>query len=240
MTGVKFEGTEIPTITIPKNTLLFRAAMHLESDFVGRDIGGKLCIPPNYNVFFYYTPFAVDSVKWYDKIAKIEVCKTTRDIEVVSMINPSPFDRGSRFRDQPFMLSCDSDQLKKTCLKGKKDDPCYRESFLEEFPQISGWTALAATDAKQLQVALNGKLKKYKKWIPLVKDKRGVEGTAEVSLYPLVKRQMKDVFIEHPESFKGSSEYNYEFITTLSRNCSDREKFMNEHAILKDGRFEYH
>ena len=58
---MKFEGTEIPTITIPKNTLLFRASKHLESDFVGVDVG-KLCIPPNYNVFFYYTPFAVDSV----------------------------------------------------------------------------------------------------------------------------------------------------------------------------------
>jgi len=235
---MKFEGTEIPTITIPKNTLLFRASKHLESDFVGVDVG-RLCIPPNYNVFFYYTPFAVDSVKWYDDIANIEVCKTTRDIEVVSMISPSPFDRGSRFKDQPFMLNCDSDKLKKTCLKGNQYDPCFRESFLEEFPQISGWTALAATDSKQLQTALKGKLKKYKKWIPLVKDARGVEGTPEVALYPLQKRHLKDIFIDHPESFKASENFNYEFITTLSRNCDDREKFMKEHTILKDGKFQY-
>ena len=236
---MKFEGTEIPTIIIPKNTLLFRASKHSESDFVGVDVKHKLCIPPNYNVFFYYTPFAVDSVKWYDDIRTIEVCRTTHDIEVVSMINPSPFDRGSRFKDQPFMLNCDSDKLKKTCLNGKSTDPCFRETFLKEFPEISGWTALAATDSKQLQIALKGKLKNYKQWIPLVKDKRGIEGTAEIALYPLIKRRTEDIFIDHPEEFKSNSTFNYEFITTLSRSCSDREKFMKDHAILKDGKFQY-
>ena len=52
METVEFEGAEIPIITIPKNTLLFRAVKHPEADYVGRELGGRVCIPPNYNVFF--------------------------------------------------------------------------------------------------------------------------------------------------------------------------------------------
>ena len=241
MDYVEFEGTQVPIITIPKNTLLFRATEHTETDYVGRDLGkGKLCIPPNFNVFFYYTPFAIDSVKWYDKIKDIEVCVTTKDIKVVSLISPSKYTRSSRFEDQPFLLPCNSDKLKKACFKTREADPCFRDSFLEEFEDVIGWTALAKKDADQLMAAIKrGSLKKYAKYIPLVKDDRGVEGTAEVVLYPLTKRQTESIYIEHPESFKGNSDFNYRYITSLNRNCDDREKFMRQHAVLKNGMFQY-
>ena len=239
METIEFEETEIPVIKIPKGTLLFRATQHTEMDYVGRDLGGRLCIPPNYNVFFYYTPFAIDSVKWYDRIMNIEACVTTKELMIVSLISPSEFTRTSRYDSkQPFLLPCNSDELKKACFKSRQADPCFRDSFIEEFPQVVGYTAIAKEDADRLMLSIKkGKLKKYAKYIPLAKDDRGIEGTPEVVLYPLTKRQTESIYIDHPESFKGSSEYNYKYITSLNRNCDDREKFMKEHAVLKEGKY---
>lgn len=241
METVEFDGKEIPVITIPKGTLLFRATHHVEADYVGRDMGhGKLCIPPNYNVFFYYTPFAIDSVKWYDQIMNIEACVTTRNIRIVSLISPSKYTRTSRFDKEFVMTTCNSDELKKACFKSRQADPCFRNDFLEEFPDIVGYTAIAKEDADKLVAAVKrGKLKKYAKYIPLTTDDRKVEGTPEIVLYPLVKRNPESIYIDHPESFKGNNSFNYVHIASLNRNCDDRDKFMKDHAVLKDGHFQY-
>ena len=84
-----------------------------------------------------------------------------------------------------------------------------------------------------------GRLRTYKKYIPLVKDARGVEGTAEIVLYPLTKRRTESIYIEHPEAWKASQQFNYEHIETLNRNCEDRRVFMDKHATLKDGMYIY-
>lgn len=241
METVEFDEKEIPVITIPKGTLLFRAVQHEETDYVGREVGqGKLCIPPNYNVFFYYTPFAIDSVKWYDRIMNIEVCVATKNLKIVSLISPSKYTRSSRFDKDFAMVPCDSDELKRACFKTRVADPCFRDEFLAEFPDIVGYTAIAKEDADRLMAAVKrGKLKKYAKYIPITTDNRGVEGTPEVVLYPLTKRQTESIYIQHPESFRGNNKFNYEHIASLNRNCDDREKFMKEHAVLKDGMYQY-
>lgn len=241
METVEFNGKEIPITIVPKGTLLFRAVQHEEADYVGRDLGhGRLCIPPNYNVFFYYTPFAIDSVTWYDRIMNIEVCVATRDLTIVSLVLPSKYTRTSRFDKDFVMVPCNSDELKKACFKNRVADPCFRDAFMEEFPNIVGYTAIAKEDADRLMASIKrGKLKPYAKYIPLTKDDRGVEGTPEISLYPLVKRNLDSIYIEHPESFKASQAFNYRHIATLNRNCEDRETFMKKHAVLKDGMYRY-
>ena len=240
MEYVDFEGVKVPVITIPKNTLLFRAVIHEEADYTGRDVGNRLCIPPNYNVFFYYTPFAVDSAKWYDKIQNVEVCVATQDLTIVSLISPSEFSRSSRYEKQPFLLPCNSDKLKKACFKSRTANPCFRDSFLEAFPNIVGYTSLAKEDADDLMASVKrGSLKRYAKYIPLKKDARGVEGTPEVVLYPLTKRSTQSIYIDHPEEWKATQRFNYEHIATLNRNCEDRKVFMDKHAVLKDGKYMY-
>ena len=240
MEYVEFEGAQVPILTIPKNTLLFRAAMNDERDYTGVDLGNKLCIPPNYNVFFYFTPFAVDSVKWYDRIQNIQVCRTTQELKIVSLISPSEYTRNSRYDKQPFLLPCDSDQIKKSCFKSRNADPCFRDSFIQTFPNVVGYTALPKKDADALMANVKrGKLRTYAKYIPLVKDARGVEGTPEVVLYPLTKRRTESIYINHPEEWKATQRFNYEHIETLNRNCEDRKVFMDKHATLKDGMYTY-
>lgn len=227
---IEFDGKQIRLLKIPKDTLLFRAVQHSESDFVGADVSpGKLCIPVNYNVFFYTSPFVVDGVHWFDDgFPNVDVYKTPHELTVVSLLKPSKLTRSSRKNPGEIIESCN---LQKACLKGREYDPCFKPKFLKQYPNVHGWVALTAADSREVVNAIKqGKLDA--KDIPMVEDSRGVRGPAEIALYPLKTRSLEDVFIEHPTAWKASKqgEYNYEHVVTLARHCKDRAEFMQEHA----------
>jgi len=219
-----FKGAKIPILTIPKGTLLFRAVRHSEGDFSGADVSpGKRCIPKNYNVFFYMNPFVPEIHPELSKVPNVDVYETPHDLKVVSMVRPSPYSRGSHHKSGEFpMISCD--QIKDTCLKGRDYDPCFKDEFLETFPDIHGWVAVGRSDSKKLLDAM--KKGDVPKDVHLVKDQRGVEGAMELALYPLRKREMDNVYIEHPVDWTAKHEFNYKHVATLKRNCSDRKEFL--------------
>ena len=219
-----FKGAKIPIITIPKGTLLFRAVRHSEGDFSGADISpGKRCIPKNYNVFFYMNPYVPEIHPELAKVPNVDVYETPHDLKVVSMVRPSPYSRGSHYKTEKFpMISCD--QIKDTCLKGREYDPCFKDEFLETFPDVHGWVAVGRSDSKKLLDAM--KSGEVPKDIHLVKDQRGVEGAMELALYPLRKREMDNVYIEHPTDWKARHEFNYKHVATLKRHCNDRKDFL--------------
>jgi hypothetical protein len=223
-----FKGAKIPIITIPKGTLLFRAVRHSEGDFSGADISpGKRCIPKNYNVFFYMNPYVPEIHPELAKVPNVDVYETPHDLKVVSMVRPSPYSRGSHYKTEKFpMISCD--QVKDTCLKGREYDPCFKDEFLETFPDVHGWVAVGRSDSKKLLDAM--KSGEVPKDIHLVKDQRGVEGAMEMALYPLRKREMDNVYIEHPTDWKARHEFNYKHVATLKRNCDDRKDFLATRA----------
>ena len=228
---VEFDGKQIRLMKIPKDTLLFRAVQHSESDFIGADVApGKLCIPVNYNVFFYTSPFVVDGVHWFDKdFPNVDVYRTPHELTIVSMIKPSSLTRSSRKEKGQIIEAC-SEQ--KACLKGREYDPCFKPEFLKENPNVHGWIALTAADSREVLNAIKqGKLDA--KDIPMVEDSRGVRGPPEIALYPLKTRSLKDIFIDHPAQWKSSKqgEYNYEHVVTLKRYCADRTEFMAKHAV---------
>jgi hypothetical protein len=219
-----FKGAKIPIITIPKGTLLFRAVRHSEGDFSGADVSpGKRCIPKNYNVFFYMNPYVPEIHPELSRVPNVDVYETPHDLKVVSMVRPSPYSRGSHYKTDKFpMISCD--QVKDTCLKGREYDPCFKDEFLETFPDVHGWVAVGRSDSKKLLDAM--KKGDVPKDIHLVKDSRGVEGAMEMALYPLRKREMDNVYIEHPTDWKARHEFNYKHVATLKRNCADRKDFL--------------
>lgn len=245
MEVVEFNGQKIRLMKLPKDTLLFRAVQHSESDFVGANVSSdKLCIPVNYNVFFYASPFVVDGIHWFDDgFPNVDVYKTPHELTVVSMINPSTMSRSSRNDKGQNVIEPCSEQ--KACLKGREYDPCFKHAFLKKFPNVHGWVALTAADSREVLNAIKQR-KLDAKDIPLVEDSRKVRGPMEVALYPLKTRSLEDVFIDHPVQWKASNqgEYNYEHVTTLKRHCADRAEFMAKHATydpttkmytLKDG-----
>jgi len=227
---VKYGNTKIPVIKIPKGTLLFRAVLNPESDYEGVDN----CFPPQYNVFFYYSPFVVDGIpEWYHRIPNMQVYVTTHDLKIVSLISPSKFTRGTRLTKKQFMVPCN--KTRKACLQPRAYDPCFRESFLEKHPTLLGWTALGNNDVKAYKESVQkGLLGDREKYVHFVSDSRGIVGPPELAIYPLKKRYMED--IQPP---KDTDLFNYQHIASISRNGHDLEDFMNQHAEKVEGKWYY-
>ena len=227
---VKYGNTLIPVIKIPKGTLLFRAVLNPESDYTGVNN----CIPPQYNVFFYYSPFVVDGIpKWYSDIPNIQVYVAPHDLRIVSLLAPSKFTRASRLTNKQFMVPCN--KTRKACLKPRPYDPCFRDTFLEKNPSLVGWTALGSNDVKAYkQSVTNGILGNRIAYVPFTKDARGIVGPPELAIYPLKKRHMTDI---PPPTEKEL--FNYQHVATITRTGPDLENFMNQHAELVPGKWYY-
>lgn len=228
---MEFNGQQIQTIVLPKGTLLFRAVKHAETDLVGADLADRFCIPMNYNVFFYTTPHVVDGIHWFNKgFPTIEAYVTPHELTIVSFVEPSKLTRSARNDKNSLVEACSA---QKACLKGREYDPCFKPEFLKKYSHVHGWMAVAAADSKEVVNAIKqGKL--AAKNVLLVRDARGVEGPAEIALYPLRTRVLEDLYVEHPEEWKSRqrNEYNYKHVASLRRNCADRDEFMKAHARL--------
>jgi hypothetical protein len=227
---MEFNGKHIETLTVPKGTLLFRAVKNSETDLVGAHVAaGKLCIPSNYNVFFYTSPFVVDGVHWFDDgFPNVDAYVVPHDLKLVSMIKPSKLTRSSRKEKGQIVESC---SVQDSCLKGREYDPCFKPEFLEQFPDVHGWIAVTAADSKEVLEAIKQK-KLDSSTITLVEDDRKVRGPPEIALYPLKTRSLTDLIIEHPEEMIASKqgEYNYKHVVTLKRHCDDRSEFLRTRA----------
>ena len=232
MDSVDFKGAKIPTITIPKGTLLFRAVRHSEGDFTGADVSpGRRCIPRNYNVFFYLDPFVADIHTELANVQNVDVYMTPHDLKVVSMIGTSPLTRGSRYGSEKSPVVTCSD-IKNTCLEGKPYDPCFRDEFIRTHPEIHGWAAIGRSDAEKLKKAIEkGTVPKN---VRTEKDSKGNVGAVELALYPLKERMLEDVNIEHPEDWKARHVFNYSHVATLDRKCDDRAVFIKERTTFDE------
>jgi hypothetical protein len=228
---VSYGNSNIPIIIIPKGTLLFRV---LETGDTGDFKGVQNCIPPQYNVFFYYSPFVVDGIpEWYAHIPNMEVYVTAQDLKIVSLISPSKFTRTTRTKKKQFMVSCH--KTRKSCLVGREYDPCFRDSFLEKNPTIMGWTALGRKDVKQFKDSIkNGLLGDRLPYVHFVSDDRKITGPPELAIYPLQKRYLTD--ITPPEN---KELFNYIPIATISRKGDGLKDFLLQHAEKVTGKWYY-
>jgi hypothetical protein len=232
---VLFGKKKVKVITIPKDTLLFRVVADYKRDFQGVNIDGSYCIPVQYNVFFYFNPFAVDALpEFYEKHKEIQVYKTTAPLKIISLISPSDLSRGNRMTKGKVIKSCN--QTRKSCKPGRESDACFDDDFLQKNPSIVGWIGIGRSDSIQINKEIEtGELQNVKEFIHLVKDKRNIKGPPELALYPLKSRQADDV----KNIDIASSEYNYERIKSLPRNHEVLIDFLNNNATRVKGKWYY-
>jgi hypothetical protein len=222
---VLFKNKKVTLVTIPKNTLLFRVVEDSDTDFKGVKVKGSYCVPPQYNVFFYFDPFTGGASKHWVNVKDIQVYKTTAPLKIVSLISPSKINRGSRMTKGKVIKSCN--KTRKSCLKGRDYDPCFDEDFLEKNPSIVGSIGLGRSDTLKTNKEIeNGVLSDVKEFIHTVKDMRGIEGPPELALYPFRKRYSEDV--NDPDV--NNEQYNYEKVESLPRNKEALKNFLAERA----------
>lgn len=239
----------IPFIIVPKNTLLFRVVHDSITDFVGvkltkeniseyeknNDNIGKYCIPKEYNVFFYLSPFVADGMpEWFSEFKNIEIYATNYDIKVLSLIGNSRYNRSMRYTSD---LATSCDKIDDSCISGRYYDLCFSQIMIKKYPEIMGWISVTRNDAKKFMNQLeNGDLKDpdVKKYIHLTKDNRGVIGPAEIALYPLKKRINENKYIKDVDKWINNNEFNYRHITKLPRDKQKIIEFMEQYSIFNE------
>jgi len=232
MEVVAYKKHKVYLDRIPKGTLVFRAVVNPEDDFTGVVVGDTKCIPPTYNVFFYFNPFVTDSQpKWYDQIKNMEVYELTKDIKIMLLLKPSTDTRGdprSTTRKKPYLISCN--KTAKSCLKGREYDPCFSKDFLKKYPDVVGYIGIGKSDANILSDSMKTNLKSVVDYIQISEDDLNIKGSPELVLYPLQTRKVDDIIITDPEEWKRHNKFNYKHLASLPNTRKDLLKFIETHT----------
>jgi len=235
-----FGKKNIPLIELPQGTLLFRVVPDKLTDFTGsKTEDGSLCIPPQYNVFFYFDPFTAEIFPEYlGNIPNVEVYKLKHTIKVVSMIAPSTLTKAQRLSGKGVIKSCN--KTRKACLKGRVYDACLSDTFIAKYPSIVGWIGLGRSDSTRVMKEIkSGVLQDKTDYIHLVSDSRGFKGSPELALYPLKERQISDITIDNPTEWMKTQDFNFEHVATLSRNKDVLVNFLTTKATFVEGKWYY-
>jgi hypothetical protein len=238
--GVLFGKKDVPIIELPQGTLLFRVVDEPMTDFTGVKVeDGSYCIPPQYNVFFYFDPFSAEIFPEYlGMIPTVEVYKLKHTVKIVSMVAPSTLTKAQRISGKGVVKSCN--KTRRSCLKGREYDACLSETFIAKYPDVVGWIGLGRSDStKLLKEIKSGVLQDKAEYIHLLKDSRGVKGSPELALYPLRERQMQDINIDNPAEWMQNQDFNFEHVASLSRDKKTLVDFLTTNARFVQGSWYY-
>jgi hypothetical protein len=235
-----FGKTKVPIIELPEGTLLFRVVPDKLTDFTGVKVeDGSYCIPPQYNVFFYFDPFTAEIFPEYlGTIPTVEVYKLKHTVKIVSMVAPSTLTKAQRLSGKGVVKSCN--KTRRSCLKGREYDACLSETFIANYPDVVGWIGLGRSDSTKLMKELkSGVLQDKAEYIHLLKDSRGVKGSPELALYPLRERQLHDINIDNPTEWIKNQDFNFEHVATLTREKDTLVGFLSTQAVFVQGKWYY-
>ena len=228
MDTVVYRNKKLPTVKIPKGTLLFRMLKNAENDVRGVLINETdRCISPFIHVFFYPDPFTAEitwkNSKYIDDFDKnVYVYILTRDISVLKLTNPSQYTRRNA------LPSCHT--MRRGCLPRKlsKYDVCFSPSMIAKYPNVVGYIGNNRPDARRLLKNIkNPENQPYKKYLHYVEDAERTLGIPELAIYPLYQRVSHDVIVK-PDTVLTN---NYKLLEVFDRdNKSKIIEFMDRHA----------
>ncbi len=228
----------MPVQTIPAGTLLFRISADPVADVRGilRE-DGKRCIAPFFNVYFYPNPFVADITleKWgddYKSIPHHHVFVTTQPIQVLRLVNPSPYTRLHMNKKRSFLRPCN--KTRKGCLPrtDKKYNPCFSETLAAKYPQLVGTLAIARGDAVRFKRSNSTR----KRGMRSATDANGYVAPPELQLYPLQQRSMENILSEETDPLPTS----YKLLQTFDRkDVAGLEAFMKTHTKFDPTTFFY-
>lgn len=223
---IKYRNQEIPLLTLKKGTVLFRFSKNPESDLRGVAIDSEhTCLNSNYNVFFHPNPFVGKyMLPQYRDSKTIHVYKTLADLNLIMLINPSKYTRGHRNTERSFIKNCS--KTRKGCFdrKLKGTDPCLSDTIIKKYPHVTGMIGFAKVDAKRLKENLPNISESLLKHMHFVEDSTGVKSIPELILYPLKKRNPKDIILNNSDELDSA----YELLKEFPYNKKQLSEFMNE------------
>jgi hypothetical protein len=242
ITYVEYNEIQVPILTIPKGTVLFRSMQKEDliiTDFFGinnLEKENEYCLSPYHNVYFYTYPYVIDTNRYAKDENKMHMVMymTTTDVKVVLLLKPSPYTRHINEK-APFFTECDKVQFCGTT--GKNYDKCLLMDFMEANPDVCGMVGIQAPDT----VRFNHEWRKpyfepFRKFITYLWDAgnmRGKDnfGTPEIALYPHRMRNLKEVKTVIDDSIdkfdyimKRKDKYNYIPFQSLFHRFGEKDK----------------
>ena len=233
MEEIPYRNTKLLVQTIPKGTLLFRLTKDPDTRGVPLKDGTR-CIIPNFNVYFYPTPFVMKHAagKYQAQLMKgkkMYAYVLTKDVKVIRLLLPSKYARQHKGTKRNFIKRCSN--VPKGCMPNELNfrDPCLSDTIVEKYPEIVGMMGVAVYDAYVVNKSLSHKrTKKVRRFFSLATDAEGTTGIPELVLHPLHKRPSKQIIVNPTDKL----EMNYKLIKPLSFNESELINFMDKHATF--------
>jgi hypothetical protein len=234
METVKYRNQNLPIRILPKGTLLFRSSVHPKDDIQGIPLkDGTRCVTPHYNVYFYPNPFMVEwTLGMFPdfKPTQTHVYKLTRDVKMLSLVEPSSFSRLVKNKKRSFLKRCS--KTRKGCLPrtDRGYNPCFSDTMIRKYPDLVGTISIPAGDAVRYNKGKRSRTHRIKTYLHEMKDSTGMEMPPEIQLHPFAKRPTGNVILkdEIPET-------NYERIQSFSRkDTKGMEEFMEKYTQLNE------
>lgn len=209
---IEYNGMDVELLTIPKGTVLFRNLKgELLSDFLGvksyKDPDNYYLFP-NHQVFFYQSPFALDSIAEYPNMVAFY---TTKDVKVVLGIYPGTMYRNLEIEN--FSVNCGEYKIS-SIYPGVKYDMCFDDEFMKQYPDVVGKINISDVDGKRhIQVAYD--YPQIAKYYHYSEDSKGNIGVPEIALHPRRIRVNTEIVSNEKdinENFnleESKDEYNY-------------------------------
>jgi hypothetical protein len=156
------ESVDLPLITLPPGTVLFRGmkipnadvdARAFYRDYLGDPEGSIVCMRPTNNVFFYPFPVAFGAHQIGESFDMMQMVVLVHPLTVVCSISPSQWVRGvaQRYNGNAPYRRCDSFPLSCHPLSAKEKDALTYDNCLSPDYQVKsgtrGWMAVADLDS---------------------------------------------------------------------------------------------
>lgn len=159
------ESTDVPLVTLPPGTVLFRGirlptegqdSRAFFTEYFGSIEGQEMCLTPVHNTFFYPTPFVPFGVHTVgSQFNAIHVYITVHPIQMIAAIAPSRWSRGGEFmrafnggapfqKCSNFNFPCHQETAKE--IEAKAYDNCINPTYAAQ-SGVRGWIALANLDS---------------------------------------------------------------------------------------------
>jgi hypothetical protein len=237
MDYILYRNEKIHTVTLPKNTLLFRFSRNPEHDLRGVEISpNKFCLTPNYNVFFYPSPFVNKlALPQHSKESIIHIYILDSPVRIVKLLKPSKYTRGHRHSTRAFIKNCN--KTRKLCLPRtpRKSDPCFTDTIVNKYPDVVGMMGFAQADVRLFKRKMHKLSKQSLSYLKFAEDINGVKSVPEIVLYPLKTRNPEQIISSADDKLDNS----YRLLKDISIDESTLNKFMKDHTVYNPETFTF-
>jgi Leucine-rich repeat (LRR) protein len=230
-----YKNKSFDTLILRKGTVLFKSLRKpefLKDAFAGYQFKDKYILSPDHESYFFLHPF---NTSYGDHTA---IFVLTQDVELFLGLKPSK-DANKYEINERFGQECKK-KKHQSLIINQYQSYCISDEFTKQYPNILGWIAPDDEEIPNKHKE-NKNFLKYYKYVTFYKNDEELIIRPEVSIYPLTKRNDRDVITPVKDFdgdwiIKNQDKFNYKFVTMLEDNVEFKDyKALIDELLSKKG-----